>query len=418
MNRKQLIILLVLVAIVGGAGLVLFKRNDESWSPSDTKLGQKLLDKFQVNDVARIHIKGDNKDLNLVKKDDLWRVEERGDYPANFSTISDFLLKAAELKITQVEPIGESQLERLELLEPSKSLKSGTLVELKDAKGNNLQAVLLGKKHVKKMERAPQFQYGGDEFADGRYVMLKSDPKNVILISDALSTADPKAESWLNKDFFKVEKLKSVSFVSTNATNSWKASRETENGSWSVADVKAGESFDTNKLAALGNSLNSPSFADVVANGKPEETGLDHPLLLTLGTFDQFTYTLKVGKKNAEGNYNVNVAVAAELPKERMPGKDEKPEDKTKLDKEFNDKKQALADKLKQEQALEKWTYLVPSWSLDPLLKARHELMVEKKEEPKADSADAEPIDPAAIPALKKAPAPKVAPAPKKVSTP
>jgi len=418
MNRKQLITLLALVAIIGGAGLVLLKKKDESWSGSDTKLGQKLLEKFQVNDVARIHIKAD-KDVNLVKKDDLWRVEERGDYPANYSSISDFLIKAADLKIAQVEPIGESQLERLELQEPGKAVKAGTLVEFKDAKGSTLQTLLLGKKHVKKMENAPQFRYGGgDEFSDGRYVMVGNDRKNVILISDALASAEPKPDNWLNKDFLKVEKIKSASLVSTNATNSWSLTRQTENGSWSLADLKPGENFDTNKASATGSTLTSPSFADISINAKPEDTGLDKPQVVTVSTFDHFTYTFKVGKKTPEGNFYCNISVAGELPKERTPGKDEKPEDKTKLDKEFADKKQALADKLKLEQSLEKWTYQVPSWILEPLVKNRAELMVEKKEEPKADAAQtgADQGEPPAIPdgitpppppSLKKAATPK-----------
>jgi len=384
MNRKQLIMLLVLVAVVGGAGLILLKKDNESWTPSDTKLGEKLLGGFKFNDVARIHIKNAATELNLVQKD-LWRVQERGDYPANFPAISEFLIKAGDLKVVQTEPIGASQLAQLELQEPGTAVKAGTLVEFKDAKGNNLQALLLGKKHVKKSEQPSRSRFGGDdEMADGRWVMLPSDTKNVALISDALANIEPKADGWLNKDFFKVEKIKSISFVSTNATNSWKVSRETENGRWSLANVKAGEIVDTNKLASLGSTLTSPSFADVAADAKPDQSGLDKPLVVTIDTFDSFTYTLKLGKKGGDGNYYLNIAAQADLPKARTPGKDEKPDEKKKLDKEFDDKNKPLQDKLKQEQALEKWTYLVPSWTFDPLVKNRAELMVDKKEEPKA----------------------------------
>ncbi len=42
------------------------------------------------------------------------------------------------------------------------------------------------------------------------------------------------------------------------------------------------------------------------------------------------------------------VAVTAQIPKERTPGKDEKPEDKAKLDKEFKEKQKKLEDKLSQ----------------------------------------------------------------------
>jgi LPXTG-motif cell wall-anchored protein len=42
MNRKQLILLLVALAVIGGAGLVLLKRNQKSWTESEAQIGQKL----------------------------------------------------------------------------------------------------------------------------------------------------------------------------------------------------------------------------------------------------------------------------------------------------------------------------------------------------------------------------------------
>jgi hypothetical protein len=81
--------------------------------------------------------------------------------------------------------------------------------------------------------------------------------------------------------------------------------------------------------------------------------------------------------------------VTAQIPKERTPGKDEKPEDKTRLDKEFKDKQKNLEDKLSQEQKYGKWIYLVSNWTFDSLLKDRSQLLVEKKEEPKKDEKPA-----------------------------
>ena len=75
----------------------------------------------------------------------------------------------------------------------------------------------------------------------------------------------------------------------------------------------------------------------------------------------------------------------AQLPKERTAPKDEKPEEKAKLDKEFKESLKKLEDKLAQEQGYAKWIYLVSSWSVDPVLKEHGQLLVEKKEEPKKD---------------------------------
>jgi hypothetical protein len=141
----------------------------------------------------------------------------------------------------------------------------------------------------------------------------------------------------------------------------------------------------------------------LVDNTKPEQTGLDKPTEITINTFEDFTYNIKVGQKTND-TLPLVVAVTAEIPKERAAGKDEKPEDKTRLDKEFKDKQKKLEDKLAQEQAYGKWIYLVSNWTVDSLLKQRHELLAEKKEEPKKDektaAADTTPKDEPAVPFL------------------
>jgi hypothetical protein len=83
------------------------------------------------------------------------------------------------------------------------------------------------------------------------------------------------------------------------------------------------------------------------------------------------------------------MTVTANLPKERTRAKDEKPEDKEKADKAWKDGQKHLEDKLKQEKAYESWTYLLPKWNVDPVLKERKDLLAEKKEEPKKDDKSA-----------------------------
>ncbi len=66
MNRKQLIMLLVALAVIGGASLMLLNHRQQSWTAAETQIGQKLFNNFQMNDVADIHIKSDG-DLDLKK---------------------------------------------------------------------------------------------------------------------------------------------------------------------------------------------------------------------------------------------------------------------------------------------------------------------------------------------------------------
>ena len=394
MNRKQLIILLVLVVALGIAGKVLYQRNQSSWQGGGRQgAALKLMGDLPVNDVAAIVIKGGTNQLDLVRKDNLWRVKERNDYPADFSAISGFLLKAVDLKAAQTEEIGASQLGRYKLLPPGPATNTAVLVELRDQNGKVIKSLLLGKTHMRKSEGrpSPMGEMGDNEgWPDGRYVMVGTGGKTVAVVSDPLSNLEAKPEAWLNKDFFKVEKIRSIAVAFPVATNSWKVTRETETGTdWKLADAKPEEKLDSAKTSSFSYALSSPTFSDVLPpDTKPEQTGLDKPTVITLDTFDNFTYTIKVGQKTND-NLPMVVAITAQIPKERTAGKDEKAEDKARLDKEFKDKQKKLEDKLSQEQAYDKWVYLVSSWTVDSLLKDRAQLLVEKKEEPKKDEKPA-----------------------------
>ena len=394
MNRKQLIILVVLVVALGIAGKVLYQRNHSSWQGGGRQgAALKLMGDLPINDVAAIVIKGGTNELDLVKKDNLWRVKERDDYPANFSEISGFLLKAVDLKAAQTEEIGPSQLGRYKLLPPGPATNTAVLVELRDQNGKVIKSLLLGKTHMRKSEGrpSPMGEMGDNEgWPDGRYVMVGTGAKTVAVISDPLSNLEAKPEAWLNKDFFKVEKIRSIAVAYPVPTNSWKVTRDTETGSdWKLAGAKPEEKIDSAKTSNFSYALSSPSFTDVMPpNTKPEQTGLDKPTVITLDTFDNFTYTVKVGQKTND-NMPMVVAITAQIPKERTPGKDEKAEDKARLDKEFKDKQKKLEDKLAQEKRFENWKYLVSNWTLESLLKDRGQLLVEKKEEPKKETGSA-----------------------------
>jgi hypothetical protein len=415
MNRKQLLILLVLVVVLGALGWWLHQRQESSLHVTGSSMGQKLLGELPVNDVARITIKQGTNEVNLEKKADGWKVRERKDYPANYSEISEFLLKAKDLKIVQMETVGPSQLPKLSLAS-GEGNNAAEVVTLKDKGDKTIKSLMLGKKHMKKGGQPSQFGDMGDEgFPDGRYVKV-GESDDVAVISEAFSNIEPKPDQWLNKDFLKIEKPKTISVTFPAATNSWKLTRETESGEWKLADAKPTEQLDASKASSVANPLSSATFNDVATQAKPEELGLDKPTIVSINTFDDLTYTLKVGAKTNE-NYALTVTVAAEPAKARTPGKDEKPEDKDKLDKEFKDKQKKTEEKVAQDKSFENWVYLVSNWTLDPLLKERSQLMVEKKEEPKKDgtpstNAPAASLTPEPAAAAPAADTPPAAPAP------
>ena len=379
MKGKQLFILLVLAALAAG-GWYYLSQDSLSRSSRKARAEGKILD-FPINDVEHIKIKSSEGELNVVKKGDTWVVPERADYPANFEQVSGFIRKLWELKTVQdVGKVGKSQLPRLELEEPGKGEKTATVVELIGANDKTLASILLGKKFSRKSEGGGN-EMGMPAFAIGRYVKPAGGEK-VSLVNESFDDVEPSPAKWLAKDFVKVDPAKSISVTGQTDAQKWTITRESATGEWKLADAKPDEKVDANKNFSLGSIFSSPNFDDVLApTAKPEETGLDKPTMAKIETFDGFTYELKIGKPNGKDT-PVTVAVSADLPKERTPGKDEKPEDKTKLDDEFKAKQKRLEEKLANEQKFAGRVYLVPQSSVEPLLKDRAALLPDKPAEP------------------------------------
>jgi hypothetical protein len=278
----------------------------------------------------------------------------------------------------QSEPIATSQLGRMDLLRPGEGTPSGTVVEMKNASGEMVRELILGKEHLRESPAASPM--GGGSWPDGRYVLLPSRPNRMTLVGEPLSELEANPQNWLNKDFFKIQSQNVKSISMESPTNSWALSRETATNDWQFGSPQPEEELDTTRVSSVVSPLGSPGFVDVVPESDPAETGLDEPVLVNVETFDGFAYTLRIGALNDQEQYPLAVEVTADLPDARTLGEDESPEDKERLDKEFADKQQTLKEKLEQEKRLESWNYLVSKWTADPLLKPRKDFLKEKEE--------------------------------------
>jgi hypothetical protein len=382
MKRQQFILLVVLLVVLGGGALVLFQRNQSSWKQSGAGVGQKVLGDFDVNAVARLSISQSTNTATLVRTDSGWVVKERGDYPANFDEIRESIRKISEVKVVQTTEVGASQRPRLELTEPSSSTNSGTKIELLDAAGKPLKGLLLGKM-VMKQGGQPSPYGGPDGYPVGRYVLTLPAGETVSVVSDTLSSLEPAPARWINKDFVKIEKIKSIALTAPEATNSWALSRDTETNSWTLANAAAEEKLDKNKVAGVAGSFGGATFNDVLAGKSTADSSMENPTKVNITTFDGFTYELQISKLVGD-DYPLKVAVDGSFAQARTPGTDEKPEDKAKLDKEFADQLSKLNEKLKKERAFAGRTFLVSKWTVEALVKPRHDLLEEKKPAPPA----------------------------------
>jgi hypothetical protein len=374
MNRKQFLILVIVLVVLGGAGLALIWQDIASYRATGARIGAKLLPDLKIAEVAELRLQDAKQQVTLARKDNGWIVQERGGYPASFQEISDLLIKLVELKVTQSEQVGASLLPRVELAEPGKGEGAGTLIEMKDGSGKPLARLIIGKKVLKKDPMNP-LPAAKDGVPAGRYVLPPNAKGTVVVVSDPLSSVTASPGRWLSKDFFKADRIRTLAVGPEGAAPRWKVARAEEWGQWKFA-AGGGE---LNPGAAVGavNKLGSLNFDDVAANAKE---AADKPLVAVAETFDNLVYRVKLAKRKNTDEYLMSFTVTGEPPKSRAPEKGEKKEDKERRDKEFAESRKRLAERIAAEKALARWTYVIGARELEPLLASRSDMIARKRD--------------------------------------
>jgi len=378
MTRKHFIILLLLVLVIGGVGVTMFKQDTEAWKGPDARLGQKALPDLQVSDITHIHIKHKKEELNLVNQNGTWSIKERSDFPADPALISELTFKARDWKIVQSEPISEAQRPRLDLAAPDAAENAATLLELRGKDGKPLATLLLGKKHLGK----PPLQVKGFDKGqpDGRYVIVGTDPKTVLVVPDPMNNVEPKPEKWISKEFARVDKVKRLAVEGPDPSITYTLTRENERGDYVLAGLKPGEKTDVSAAITATNALYQLAFVDVT-NLKPEQ--LEKGVKVTAETFDGLTYAMRIMPVSGDdAHMYLSIALTGEPVKtERVPFKDETPEDKAKRDKEHEEAFKRLVTQVAREKTLDKWVYKVEAKTLGALARSR-ERFIEQPEKP------------------------------------
>jgi hypothetical protein len=246
------------------------------------------------------------------------------------------------------------------------------LIEFADANRKVMNALLLGRRHDRKQKDNEPLGMRG--WFDGRYVLYPSEPENILLIPNELPGAAETPNAWLDTTFFKVENQKFVSLVSPDPKKNWELIRETPDSKWTMTGLAPNETLDRQKLAQATEIWTWPRFVDIASNAPVSETGLDKPSIITVVTFDNLAYTVKVGNKRPDDTYYMTVNVAFDANAERVSSPDETAEQKKKLDEEFQSRKMALQAKVAQYRSFAPWIFIAEDEWLHCVLRDRSEL--------------------------------------------
>jgi hypothetical protein len=409
MKKSHLIFLLLVALIAGLAGLYLEISQSSRWNESHT--AQTIFPNLPVNDITKIGIRSATANVTLEKKNNRWAVAERDYYPADFSKIQDLIRILWQLKAGQEMQIGPSQLGRLNVVAPGNGSPAGIEIELKGDKDQETASLIIGKS----IERSDGARGAA---ASGRFVYNPAVKDRVYLVSESFFSVDPVTVGpWLDKTFITLGALIEVAQSPWSNNPGWKITRKDAKADWQLEGLQPGETLD--KPFTEGLSSFSPTFVDVrPQSASTNETGLNEPFKVTFKTADGFIYNLALGKEGTEKARYLQLNVNADLPATRTPEPSESPNDKKARDEEFAKHIVRLKEQLETEKQLEKWVYLVPGYSIQPLLKRRDEIVTKPSPTPSPvptptpAPAAASTSPPSPSPAASRSATPLVSPSP------
>jgi len=376
MNKRYAGILILLALIVGAAALFTRQREESAQPALAAQLGQPLLKKLKASEVASIVIRAPEATLTLTNKDKRWTLAEKNGFAADLDKVRKLVVNAIELRVGQVEPIGAKDRARFDLLDPAKAAPGSaglaTALTFKAADGHALAELLIGKKYYKRTPTGSS----ANAPADGRYVMLPDNPKQVFVVSDPLQQVSALSADWISKDGFGVHRIETLA-VKLADGGGYKIERSADGAAWKLAHGARGARLDASKANAAAYDLANVAIDDVATAGNAQAYGFDHPTVVTATTFDGLTYILHIGRL-AIDRYPLRVEIEGTPKREFEQRKGEKPAATAARKNSFAAEMSRLDERVAREKTLNGYVLLVAKSRLAELLKKKSELLGQK----------------------------------------
>ena len=376
MNGSKLVYLLVAAAVMGGLALLMKSRDEASWQEATVQAGTKLLGDLAVNDVASVRLLGPEGRVTAKRVNDTWVIEERGNYPADFARISALVRKVAEFEPVQSVPLGGEAAAALVLKVPTggaPDAETGTLVELSDASGQKMAALVAGKTHSTASPTAgPMGMAGG--MVTGRYVMLADAPQTAYLVTETFSELQTAPAQWIDKSFVRPGPPQRIEVQAESKDRNWTIERDAPGAAWRLAGAGKKENLDPAKVLNIDALVTGLAVADVP--DAPDDARLkplqEKPVSVTVDSFEGLRYALKFGEGNGDNlpaEISVEVTGDPFAPPAPALAEGQKPEEAAaqamETAKKARDEKVAQAAKLQGKQVF------IPRNFLEPFLATR-----------------------------------------------
>ncbi|MDP1975536.1 MAG: DUF4340 domain-containing protein [Alphaproteobacteria bacterium] len=374
-TRTLFVVIVVMIFVAGAAYYAVKHRNDESTVHFETgRFYPDLKDK--LNDIDAIEIIAPDVNIKLTRKNDLWVVPDKFNYPADFKNIKRNLTALSELVKAEAKTRKKDYFPNLGVDEIKKDAKG--LKFIASVGANHLVDLYIGT-HV------PGIQ-------DGYFVRSEGDDQ--VWLARGNIKINPDLKEWLQSDIMSVDKNRMASMHFTPSEgeefNIWRD--DAKKTSFQMQPVPEGRKIKSPyTVDMIAKGLTDLSFADVLPK---DRVNFQEKPIVTYKTFDGLYVEIFLGKAHKkEDDAEIEAKSSKDFLNKAPGGKAESNEwvfFKASFDTQQHDKfkdthkgnKEGVEEEVKKVNTkLSPWAYHLPSYKLE-ILKRNLDSMLEpvKKE--------------------------------------
>ncbi len=341
--------------------------------------------KTVINDVTELSVATQSGAITLRRQEDLWRVKEKYDYPADLGIVRETLIGVAELTTLEPKTRKPELYEKLGVqdVEAEGSLSTGII--LKDAADNTVAATVIGN------DRPAQGKSGYKEL----FIRKAGDPQAWLV--EGRLTVEKNPGKWLDKELTQIETKRVRRLVVTHPDTTRlvvEKARPTDLN-YQVANLPEGleieSQFTVNNIVSTVTSLSLDDVKpqnEVPFAGQPVRTAV-------FETFDGLQGTVQLLPKDDKHYVTISAVFNADLVWKPEPEKDAEPEKESEpqagepFDGDTQGKEagtnpeqpgiKSEAEVKAEIEALNKrvggWVYVIPKFRADTLLKKPQDLL-------------------------------------------
>ena len=275
MNAKTIGLALVTLTLIGLAWKV-----SEDKAPQTEVVHKSLHPGLfdRLNDVGRVHLKSAEHETILVRDHDVWKVENRDGFPAEFASVKRAVLQMAELKLVEEKTTIPENYPQIGVVDIDSDEADGTLIELATDASETIAALLIGNA----ITTAARKQH---------YVRKLGDQQSWLVAGELDISAE--TYKWHESEIADIDtqRVKQVSIQTQEGETILVSKSDSSKNYFELANIPEGyEAKSKATISSIGAILLSLKFNDVVSATRVGQ--LTSIKKIELQTFDGLVATL------------------------------------------------------------------------------------------------------------------------------